>query len=389
MLSENKLLYEFDTEPDPFIQTQALLLLTNWYSLTESRDPWYWLSLAISAARRAGLHDQPYSNGEFEQAHSIRRRVWWCLYVRDKIISLGVRKPVQLVQKDYNVLEPQIQDLTANAIDDPNLYDVLGSSAAILTAQYQPLLGMLYLKQVQLGHCIGAIIEHIYHGSWVPGATSSVYCPLIPKSRVHKRAVIFCENLLTSWISGVPSPFRSHETFLTLNPNKDDIETVILFHMAYLGLLYRTARIALHHPLRMHEDSTPNIDTLSPGITAPMNPSESLALEITNILESLDHVGLLSFLPGTSVTLVLFSVASHLRGCTSNDAEIRSQAQMACRKSRKLAEQLLQQYPAAELVLALISQAPRWFLPTREASSILHGQTVEIGGASQIVSVGL
>jgi hypothetical protein len=36
MLSETKLLYEFDTEPNPFVQTQVLLLLTNWYSLSEA-----------------------------------------------------------------------------------------------------------------------------------------------------------------------------------------------------------------------------------------------------------------------------------------------------------------------------------------------------------------
>jgi hypothetical protein len=115
-------------------------------------------------------------------------------------------------------------------------------------------LGMLYLKQV-LGRCIGAIIQHIYHGSWVPGLTSSVYCSLIPRSTVHQHAVVFCENLLTSWIAGIPSPFRNHENFLSLNPNKEDVDTIVLFHMAYLGLLYRASRIPLYQPLRRHENS--------------------------------------------------------------------------------------------------------------------------------------
>ncbi|KAL6228612.1 hypothetical protein BDW75DRAFT_246551 [Aspergillus navahoensis] len=56
LFQKARLLYDFDTESDPFVETQALVLLTTWYATAEGKDPWHCLGPALSAAHRAGLN---------------------------------------------------------------------------------------------------------------------------------------------------------------------------------------------------------------------------------------------------------------------------------------------------------------------------------------------
>ncbi|KAF9890431.1 hypothetical protein FE257_005836 [Aspergillus nanangensis] len=350
----------------PFIQTQSLTLLTNWYSLPECKDPWYWLGLALSAAHRAGLHEEQDDPLEIPQSPALRRRVWWCLYIGDKIISLGVRKPTQIRQGHYNVRSPKAGDLDIDNIDYAALEYVLGPSVRILMPQSQcrPLLEMLYIEQVQLCHCISPILEHIYEGSWVPGASGRAYgasglayLPLRPKGVVHERTVRFCEDLLGSWITNLHPQTQSNILSLTPHTQMDDLETVSFLHYAYLGLVYRATVMTLYQPLMGLDIPPVGAQVFEPPSLGTRYPLHSIALQITTSLEFLQAVGLLSYLPGSSVTPMLFATAHHVKCRTSDDVEVRTQAQTACQASRNLAVQLLRTYPAAELVLLFISNS--------------------------------
>ncbi|KAL6234086.1 fungal-specific transcription factor domain-containing protein [Aspergillus navahoensis] len=316
LFQKAKLLYDFDTESDALTETQALLLLTTWYAPESGKDPWYWLSLALSAAHRAGLNYESKSNIWTNYDKPLRRRVWWCLYIRDRMIALGVRKSHQVRRSDYKIDEPQVEDLKttfeSNTVTVINL--VLGPCAALLKAEYWTELGNIYVRHVKLAHCIGAILDHIYQDSWALLDAPTEYFTLAPRRTITMESVHRCKAALMEWATGI----SLKPTFRTASYLNDsgaiDLDATILFHHNFLCMTYRTSLLALYGPIaRAQMDS--------PGEVQPLRWLHNIAVDITMTLNDLRNSGLLSCLPGTAVTLVLFAAANHCHNSVSKDCD--------------------------------------------------------------------
>lgn len=83
--------------------TKTAILLTYWSPYdSESRVNHYWVAEAFRHARKIRLWDPDYDS----KAMCCRRRlVWWCCLVRDRIVSLGLRRPYRL-QETRSVTPP-------------------------------------------------------------------------------------------------------------------------------------------------------------------------------------------------------------------------------------------------------------------------------------------
>ncbi|KAH6668280.1 hypothetical protein B0J14DRAFT_703972 [Halenospora varia] len=106
-----KLFHALDCEDDAVASIQALLLVTLTYEVGEYKDISYWISCAISYLDtlledkyRSGLKTNPAKE-------KLYRRLWWCCYIRDRAISFGTGRPIQLRVEDYNISELSISDL--------------------------------------------------------------------------------------------------------------------------------------------------------------------------------------------------------------------------------------------------------------------------------------
>ncbi|KAH7140253.1 fungal-specific transcription factor domain-containing protein [Dactylonectria estremocensis] len=101
-----RLLYDFNTESDHLVLVQALLLMTLWYETPdEHRNTWHWIDVSISQAFTSGLNQDPsYFKSKYSpRMQRLRRRVWWVCFMRDRMVSLGMRRPPTIRDDDYNV----------------------------------------------------------------------------------------------------------------------------------------------------------------------------------------------------------------------------------------------------------------------------------------------
>ncbi|KAF3401378.1 hypothetical protein DPV78_005131 [Talaromyces pinophilus] len=101
-----RLLYDFDYEYDGLVLVQSLLLMTYWdESPGDLKSTWYWMNIAASYCYRVELHRQSRCDVAdmpiLEQR--LRRRVWWCCYMRDGIIALGMRQPPMIEEESFDV----------------------------------------------------------------------------------------------------------------------------------------------------------------------------------------------------------------------------------------------------------------------------------------------
>ncbi|KAG5753537.1 hypothetical protein H9Q72_007686 [Fusarium xylarioides] len=101
-----KLLYGSQIQKDHVLMTQAALLLTYWSSSSssgEKQSSSIWLSRAISHAKALGADKCADAPNEFGPASSQQRihdnrlrRIWWCCIIRDQIMSLCLRRHIQI-----------------------------------------------------------------------------------------------------------------------------------------------------------------------------------------------------------------------------------------------------------------------------------------------------
>ncbi|CAH0048081.1 unnamed protein product [Clonostachys solani] len=108
-----KLLYDFNCELDQQTVIQVLLLMSLAYEEPVGRrSSFYWLDAAISQAFSSKLHHDPKMLGLALpiQTLRIRRRLWWCCYNLDRLVSLGTGRTSMISENDFNVSMPDISD---------------------------------------------------------------------------------------------------------------------------------------------------------------------------------------------------------------------------------------------------------------------------------------
>jgi hypothetical protein len=90
-----QLLYDLNTEKDHLCKATGAILLSYRFSPDDKQAGSIWLSVAIQNAMAIQAHR--FDNLPLSSASRNRlKRLWWCIYLRDRIISLGLRRPMQI-----------------------------------------------------------------------------------------------------------------------------------------------------------------------------------------------------------------------------------------------------------------------------------------------------
>ncbi|KGO40743.1 Transcription factor, fungi [Penicillium expansum] len=109
---KSKLLYESGIEDDPLTICQTSLLLSHYTSDLEPSANSEWLGIAIKYAKLDHINRYHY----LAKKHIPEmKRVWWCCLIRDRIISLGMRCPIQILPQDFDLKQ---QGLTLEDLKD-------------------------------------------------------------------------------------------------------------------------------------------------------------------------------------------------------------------------------------------------------------------------------
>ncbi|KAL3474383.1 fungal-specific transcription factor domain-containing protein [Aspergillus californicus] len=110
-----KYLYESGNEKDRLIISQASLLLTYYTTDAERATNSRWLRIAIQYAKKEQAHLYHRLPQDLRPGRRISdlKRLWWCCMIRDRIISLGMRRPIQITPDEFDLHQPglSLQDL--------------------------------------------------------------------------------------------------------------------------------------------------------------------------------------------------------------------------------------------------------------------------------------
>ncbi|KAK6376186.1 hypothetical protein LTS17_007437 [Exophiala oligosperma] len=187
--------------PETPISQISALMLFHWYSLSppnavSTDSNWWWVGTTIRLAQQIGLHRdtterrQPAYEGETPE---LRRRIWWTLFVRDRIAALAQGLPL-IIDKDYC----DIQMITVTDFPDP----------AHISAS-------IFVEWVRL---------------WDVGGR--IHKELLLKGDAQSKALLAQE--LIDWAHGLPShlqlPIGEH---LVLDFNRD----LNYLHLGYLAIV--------------------------------------------------------------------------------------------------------------------------------------------------------
>ncbi|EYB22960.1 hypothetical protein FG05_11279 [Fusarium graminearum] len=118
-----KLLFDLGVETDAFTKAQAALLLTFQFSSVEPHAGSTWLAIGIQNAIVAQAHNfqAPGASAEHKKK---RKMLWWSLFWRDRVVTLGLRKPLQITSSSFNTdIEPVTAHDLADELDSSSVYD--------------------------------------------------------------------------------------------------------------------------------------------------------------------------------------------------------------------------------------------------------------------------
>jgi hypothetical protein len=200
-------------------------------------DPYHWIQIALSLARRAGLNRDPSSMNMPEDEKRLRRRLWWCLMIRDPLCSLGMKRPISVLAADHDVPELTLHDWNpANISHD-------GLSAFNLSWNHHKilLLRMTCVAEAELHQCLREIMSKQYvlgdyhRGRPIvdPKVTRAILLPITTDD--SWRTLSECEGSLRSWQENLP-PEVSYSPIASDSPDSIfDAFTVFrsVLHMAY------------------------------------------------------------------------------------------------------------------------------------------------------------
>lgn len=314
-----KLLYDFDWEVDRVTVVQAVLLMTYWYeSPNDPKDVSYWLGIAISISSTIGLNCNTESSTLLTtQKKRLWKRIWWCTYLRDRVIAMGMRRPIRIRDEDSDVPMLQLEDFETDPLS-PELCRMLGSCSTVRDRSKRETLARLCIALTDVCRRISDVIavQYTVLGHKV-GITSETTVRLVPRSNgADTSEVIRCDRELEQWYNALPLELRYFKPDSRERTTNHDGE-IISVHRALLTAVYLTAASALHRPQMM--PAMPNLVILPELKDLSRRRVHDAALDITEMYRDLYAHDLIRYLPNTGVTVLLPAIIIHMLDIKSQD----------------------------------------------------------------------
>ncbi|KAJ9608746.1 hypothetical protein H2200_006517 [Cladophialophora chaetospira] len=190
-----------DEESDILTALKALSLFYWWSprppSTVHGHSSWWWQSVIIRHCQWMGIHREPPPGSPLrtELNLSIRRRIWWTAFARERLTAICQGRPAIIDPEDCNIQEPTVDDFEDT--EKPK--------------------GEIFIYWVRLCAIIGRIAKHT---SRSPGSTTA-FPPALAQE-------------LISWVNSLPLHLQLPiGTRQTENFNRD----VHQLHLPYLAMV--------------------------------------------------------------------------------------------------------------------------------------------------------
>lgn len=132
---------------------QGALLLTYYTPLEDPKAHSFWLSVAIQHSRFLHTHDQITYLSRSPSRTTQLKRLWWCCFVRDRSLSLGLRRPLQISKVAADSMPPSLsEEDCADEISESEFYRS-STKRSMLQA---------FNKLCRLSVCLSSAMELMY-----------------------------------------------------------------------------------------------------------------------------------------------------------------------------------------------------------------------------------
>lgn len=302
-------LYDFDYEQDSLILIQALIIMGFWYeTLGEQKDAWHWTGAAISLAYAIGLNRDPTNTDIIPRRQTLRKRIWWSCFIRDRLTALGLRRATRIKDEDFDVPMLNEKDfnaellLTANRIHpDITFIGDLGS---------QKVLALLCIAKAKLCVCMGHVLDardSIGMGKNRLGNTGHRDAMLSPNP-FDLEIISSCDQELLRWADSLPQCCRSEP--LAPSAIESATGTVAVRNLLHLG--YCATVLTLYSPLLVWPPSLHPHDKLQEVQATARIRVRDAAAQITRLVSEIRLLRLERYLQTNGITAMLPPLIIHM-----------------------------------------------------------------------------
>lgn len=351
-----RLLYDFDYEVDRISLVQSLLLMTYWYETPDDqKDTWHWMGVSLSLAHTIGLHRDPGNSRMDARRQRMWKRIWWSTYTRDRLIALGMRRPMRVKDDDCDVPMLTLDDFEFHPFS-PEIVSMVGNSEVLQNVEHQKKLALMFIEKAKLCLCVSHVLSAQYSVlSHKFGGTMETTMMLVPKkSAAETFEVRRCDQELEDWLANLPTEIQ----YTPAAPAKlTEAQEVLHSHRALLKMVYLTTSSALHRPQVLPASPLPSMDAELQEISR--NKVRFAAVEITNIAQDLHSLDLTRYFPTTGVTVLLPAVIIHLLDIKSSDPSVRMTSLQRFYQCMRILQRLREIYASADFATSFLEAAIR------------------------------
>ncbi|KAJ5577809.1 uncharacterized protein N7459_006773 [Penicillium hispanicum] len=351
-----RLLYDFDYEVDRISLVQSLLLMTYWYETPDDqKDTWHWMGVSLSLAHTIGLHRDPGNSRMDIRRQRMWKRIWWSTYTRDRLIALGMRRPMRVKDDDCDVPMLTLNDFEFHSFS-PEIVKMVGDSEILRNINHQRDLALMFIEKAKLCLCVSHVLSAQYSVlSHKFGGTMETTMMLVPKkSTTETIEVRHCDQELENWLANLPLETQYSPSGVSKLPEPQE---VLHSHRALLKMVYLTTSSALHRPQVLPAIPYPSMDAELQEISR--NKVRSAAVEITSIAQDLHILDLTRYYPTTGVTVLLPAVIIHLLDIKSSDPSVRMTSLQRFYQCMRILQRLREIYASADFATSFLEAAIR------------------------------
>ncbi|KAE8420413.1 hypothetical protein BDV36DRAFT_293300 [Aspergillus pseudocaelatus] len=191
-----KTLFDLQAENDAFAKAQGSVLLAHHTSAHDPQASSIWLMRAIQNAMIVGCGPGP---GDREINLSMMRRLWWSMVLRDRVLSIGLRRRPQITSVEFN--------MGANWLKEEDFADEIVNSR-VYDPQVKIQLFQVLQEQCKLAVLLTDMVALVFSSQGVSSPSLS-----LTEFQAVLAAIRRIKRYLTKWeaVSIVPPP-TSHET---------------------------------------------------------------------------------------------------------------------------------------------------------------------------------
>lgn len=357
-----RLLYDFDYEVDRISLVQSLLLMTYWYETPDDqKDTWHWMGVSLSLAHTIGLHRDPGNSRMDLRRQRMWKRIWWSTYTRDRLIALGMRRPMRVKDDDCDVPMLTLDDFDFHPLS-PEIVAMVGHSEVLCNVDHQRELALMFIEKAKLCLCVSHVLSAQYSVlSHKFGGTMETTMMLVPKkSAAEAFEVRRCDQELEDWLANLRPEIQYSSAAGTAGAGAGKLteaQEVLHSHRALLKMVYLTTSSALHRPQVLPSIPFPSTDAELQEISR--NKVRHAAVEITDIAQDLHRLDLTRYFPTTGVTVLLPAVIIHLLDIKSSDPTVRMTSLQRFYQCMRILQRLREIYASADFATSFLEAAIR------------------------------